>query len=224
MTTKRTERTRSAIIAAASEIFETRGFTATTLARIAEAAEVTKGALYYHFTSKQQIADEVRHLAEGTLTSMMDGARTAGREGSPVQALIDLTHDLILQLDRDPVLRAGFWLSEERFVTLGAAADSRDDLATQWSDLTADLLSRPAADAARGGCAEDEALQVARATALGTVLTALGLLFRRRLAAAGSVDLTSLWLLLLPGLVGPELAETYRPGGSGAGSVPRQGR
>lgn len=52
----RAEATRGKIIDAAVELFDKNGFAATGLGDIIEQAEITKGALYYHFNSKETLA------------------------------------------------------------------------------------------------------------------------------------------------------------------------
>jgi AcrR family transcriptional regulator len=49
------ERTRQRLLAEAQRLFRERGYAATSLEQIAEAAEVTKGAIYGHFTSKEDL-------------------------------------------------------------------------------------------------------------------------------------------------------------------------
>ncbi len=49
------ERTRQRLLAEAERLFRERGYAATSLEQIAEAAEVTKGAIYGHFTSKEDL-------------------------------------------------------------------------------------------------------------------------------------------------------------------------
>jgi AcrR family transcriptional regulator len=50
-----TERTRQRLLAEAQRLFRERGYAATSLEQIAEAAEVTKGAIYGHFASKEDL-------------------------------------------------------------------------------------------------------------------------------------------------------------------------
>ncbi|HXW88471.1 MAG TPA: TetR family transcriptional regulator [Streptosporangiaceae bacterium] len=50
-----TERTRQRILGAAQRLFRERGYAATSLEQIAEAADVTKGAIYGHFSSKEDL-------------------------------------------------------------------------------------------------------------------------------------------------------------------------
>ena len=49
------ERTRQRLLEEAQRLFRERGYAATSLEQIAEAAEVTKGAIYGHFTSKEDL-------------------------------------------------------------------------------------------------------------------------------------------------------------------------
>jgi AcrR family transcriptional regulator len=50
-----TQRTRERLLTAAQRLFRERGYAATSLEQIAEAAEVTKGAIYGHFASKEDL-------------------------------------------------------------------------------------------------------------------------------------------------------------------------
>ena len=66
---ERTDATRAALVSAARTLFEARGFAATGTPEIVTAANVTRGALYHHFTDKtelfhavaRQVAQEVAH-------------------------------------------------------------------------------------------------------------------------------------------------------------------
>ena len=49
------ERTRQRLLAEAQRLFREHGYAATSLGQIAEAAEVTKGAIYGHFASKEDL-------------------------------------------------------------------------------------------------------------------------------------------------------------------------
>ena len=48
-------RTRERVLAEAQRLFRERGYAATSLEQIAEAADVTKGAIYGHFSSKEDL-------------------------------------------------------------------------------------------------------------------------------------------------------------------------
>lgn len=59
------EQTKERIIAAATRLFARKGYYATSIADLAEAVEVTKGALYHHFENKEAIffavVEKIRH-------------------------------------------------------------------------------------------------------------------------------------------------------------------
>ena len=55
----KSQQTRRAILLAAAKLFSKEGYNATTMRRIAEAANLEAGSIYYHFGSKDQILDEV---------------------------------------------------------------------------------------------------------------------------------------------------------------------
>jgi len=52
---------REALMDAAFEVFSTRGYRATRLEEVAEAAGVTKGAIYYHFENKEDLLRRTIH-------------------------------------------------------------------------------------------------------------------------------------------------------------------
>ncbi|MDQ0764683.1 ScbR family autoregulator-binding transcription factor [Streptomyces canus] len=56
---ERAIRTRRAIVEAAGAVFDEHGYAASTIAMVLERAEVTKGALYFHFPSKESLAQAV---------------------------------------------------------------------------------------------------------------------------------------------------------------------
>ena len=73
-TKEEAERTREALLTAASKVFLARGVARATLAEVAQAAGVTRGAVYWHFRDKLDlflaIADRARAPYEGLLTDL----------------------------------------------------------------------------------------------------------------------------------------------------------
>jgi AcrR family transcriptional regulator len=61
------ETTRAAIVEAAVERFTAEGFTGTTIDAVAEAARVTKGAVYHHFRDKAELFEAVFVVMEERL-------------------------------------------------------------------------------------------------------------------------------------------------------------
>jgi AcrR family transcriptional regulator len=65
------ERTRQRLLAEAQRLFRERGYAATSLEQIAEAAEVTKGAIYGHFASKEDLMLSAMEAAQAPDYSTM---------------------------------------------------------------------------------------------------------------------------------------------------------
>ncbi|HEY0449423.1 ScbR family autoregulator-binding transcription factor [Actinophytocola sp.] len=82
----RAERTRNAILDAAAAVFDERGFSGASLSEILAKAGVTKGALYFHFSSKEELASAL--VSEQWSFEFPE----ASSYSSPLQALIDVSH------------------------------------------------------------------------------------------------------------------------------------
>lgn len=83
---ERTRATRSALVAAARELFVTRGYAATSTPQIATAAQVTRGALYHHYADKQ---DLFRAVADAEAAAV---AREIEDRTGPADGLLPTTH------------------------------------------------------------------------------------------------------------------------------------
>lgn len=59
---RKSDRTREQILHAAAKLFREQGFAATTLRQIAVRAKLKAGSIYYYFSSKNEILDEVLEL------------------------------------------------------------------------------------------------------------------------------------------------------------------
>ncbi|WP_417584146.1 TetR family transcriptional regulator [Nitrincola sp.] len=68
------ERTREIILDAAENTFLTQGVSRTTLAHIAEAAGVTRGAIYWHFEDKAALFDALLERVRTPLDEIVDAA------------------------------------------------------------------------------------------------------------------------------------------------------
>jgi AcrR family transcriptional regulator len=71
------EATRSALLRAARELFTERGYGGVGTEEIVRRAEVTRGALYHHFTDKRDLFRAVHEQIEGEVMEAI-GARMAG--------------------------------------------------------------------------------------------------------------------------------------------------
>jgi AcrR family transcriptional regulator len=75
---RRSEATRSALVAAARKLFTERGYARVSTAEIVEAAGVTRNALYYHFPTKESLFRAVYENVESGVASRIIAA--AGEE------------------------------------------------------------------------------------------------------------------------------------------------
>ena len=81
--------TRRRILAAALELFSTRGYAGTSMRDIAETMGMTKAALYYHFESKEQILEAVTEPIRVEMDRFLDEA-TGPAPPTPEQLLTRL--------------------------------------------------------------------------------------------------------------------------------------
>ena len=65
---------RQRIIAAAAELFATRGFEATSIRDIANAVDLTNAALYYHFASKEELFAVIHEIGTQTVSVQVRAA------------------------------------------------------------------------------------------------------------------------------------------------------
>uniref|UniRef100_A0AAU2V629 TetR/AcrR family transcriptional regulator n=1 Tax=Streptomyces sp. NBC_00003 TaxID=2903608 RepID=A0AAU2V629_9ACTN len=182
----RAQRTRTALVEAAAEMFDRHGFALASLSAISAHAGVSKGALHFHFANKDALARAVGAAAAQRLARITDRREDPGRGGA-LQLVIDATHDLARGLGEDAVLRVGFGVDRMPGPD-GAADDSRQQVKA-WVEQTL----RRAAD--EGTTARGLPPEVVAATLVATVL-GLGTLAAR----PGPAALTVLWDLLLPRL------------------------
>ena len=82
------EKTRSALLTVAHELFAERGYAATSTKDIVERAEVTRGALYYHFHNKESLFQAVFERFRQARTQAIL-ARVQEAEGDLWQRFVD---------------------------------------------------------------------------------------------------------------------------------------
>ena len=78
-TSEHAEETRRAILDAARQRFEVQGYSATSIANIVEAAGTTKGALFHHFPSKEDLFFEIWSDIQREMDAEAKAAANAGR-------------------------------------------------------------------------------------------------------------------------------------------------
>lgn len=123
-------RTRGTILTAAAKVFEEHGYQAATISEILSTAGVTKGALYFHFNSKEE-------LAFGVLDAQHIQFAIPGRP-CKLQELVDAAMLHAYRLQTDPMVRASVRLAMDQTAT----GLDRTGPFLRWSGITHDLLKQ----------------------------------------------------------------------------------
>ncbi|MBL1146524.1 MAG: TetR family transcriptional regulator [Pseudomonadota bacterium] len=98
------EHTKEEILNAATQVFVSKGVAAATLEEIATAANVTRGAIYWHFKNKTEIFDALHERLHRPLMEMiLEDVQKDHAE--PLLQLQELCVKLLLDLDADPQKR-----------------------------------------------------------------------------------------------------------------------
>ncbi|RSS73315.1 TetR/AcrR family transcriptional regulator [Streptomyces sp. WAC06614] len=225
----RAEVTRQAILDGAAVAFDRSGFGGTSLSDVVKHAGVTKGALYFHFPSKEalartlmaeqlRVADLVPTGPEtpspGITGPEASSRGTTGADttspnptGPGLQTVIDLTHHMAHGLRSDTRIRAGIRL----VIEFGSFTDPDPSPYEGWIDICIKCLT-PAQD--RGDL--HRSLDVhALSTYLVGAFTGIQVTSHVR---TGRTDLhdrvVDLWNLTLPAIVPADRLAQFDPAGS----------
>lgn len=102
------EDTRLRILDTATELFHERGYAGTSIRHIAERLGMTKGALYYHFASKEELLLAIVAPLFEALTTFVDAVRVAGTVGPglvrELVEILDANAPLVRSLSSDPAV------------------------------------------------------------------------------------------------------------------------
>ncbi|MCX5212261.1 ScbR family autoregulator-binding transcription factor [Kitasatospora sp. NBC_00240] len=209
---ERAGRTRQAVLMAAARTFADAGYESASLVDISRSAGVSKGALYFHFVSKQALAEGVRAAARRVIATAVLRARRS--DGPAVQALLDLAHELARLLREDIVVRAGVLLSQGTQSGRPAPGAAAADRCGPWHDWTVmvrrQLAVAEAAGELRPGVGPEESAELLTAVAAGLVLLSWADAGVLRPEAVATVLASA-----LPALVPAERRGDYRTDGSG---------
>jgi TetR/AcrR family acrAB operon transcriptional repressor len=99
--------TREQLLDAAERVFRERGVASSSLAEVAAAAGVTRGAVYWHFRDKADLYAAMCERATLPLETMLEDAG-ASVHADPLAALRDLAVTALTRLARDPRSQAVF--------------------------------------------------------------------------------------------------------------------
>lgn len=122
-------RTRRVILEAAASVFDEQGYDRATIAEVLERAGVTKGALYFHFASKEQLALAV--LEEQVVDIAIEPQKVK------LQEFVDAGQVLAFRLRSDPIQRGAARLAVEQ----GSNHLDRKQSMISWTRFVEGLLA-----------------------------------------------------------------------------------
>jgi AcrR family transcriptional regulator len=185
------------VILAAAKVFERRGYAAATIAQILDEAGVTKGSLYFHFDSKEALAQAV--IREQTDWRNMNTEDC----GSALERLVALSRSFASALVRDPLVRASIRLTIER-TGLG---QGELEAYQGWLDAVRELLVQAEEEGDLRESVDPEAAAYVLISAMtGLQLVSEALHHRQDLHAR--VD--DLWRMVLPALTSQKVLARLR--------------
>ncbi|MGW2342271.1 ScbR family autoregulator-binding transcription factor [Streptomyces sp. NPDC001661] len=188
----RAVRTKQAILRAAAEVVDEQGFGSAGIAKIAERAGTTTGAIYFHFRAKEGLMSAIMNAQPQAIVPQLNAAG--------LQRLVDITLVWCQQLRTDPMLRAGVRMAVEQ----GAFGFQDDTSFHEWQTIMEGCLAEAQA---RGELQEHvDPAEVAELV----VGACTGSQLHSQLTSARE-DLTGrvvrLWRYLLPSIATPGVAE-----------------
>ncbi len=141
------EATRAALLDEATALFAARGYAGTSLEDVASASQVTRGAVYHHFASKQALFEAVLDVQEARVTADVIAAASTADPWDAAMLALDayLTHCC------DPVYGRLVWLE-------GPAALGWHRWRECEKDYAYGLVERFIIDLVDGGYLRDTAL------------------------------------------------------------------
>lgn len=197
----RSEATRRRIIASAVELFNEIGYPSTGLGEIIDRAEMTKGALYYHFESKESLATAI--IEEGS-TNLLQAFRNITDSSAP--SLECIIHGLFVLTDMlrtDMVARSGTQLLR--------ALGEFNDTASRTYDNWLDEMSACVAEAMDDGDIRQNLDPRAVAETIVSAMIGAELLSSATLSGGDALErVRRIWSVLLPAIVTEESLPYFR--------------
>ncbi|MFC1410921.1 ScbR family autoregulator-binding transcription factor [Streptacidiphilus sp. N1-12] len=160
---ERAVRTREQILFAAAELFAQAGFQKTSIKDVADRAGVTKGAIFFHYPTKEILATAVVEAHYSRWPDLLARAQAQGL--SPLDVAFEVLDQAAVAFRDDLVVRAGARLQIERSLIDAPLPRPYEG----WTDVLATLL-RDARDSGelRPGTDPDAAARCLVASFFGT--------------------------------------------------------
>lgn len=134
---ERAERSRAEILDAAAVEFDAHGYAGARLDRIIERTQLTKGAVYFHFRSKHDLAEALVAENHGAWPAIAEEVEAAGLTG--VAAAREVTRRVAAVLATDTRVRAAMKLTQTVL-----RPEQEDDPYLRWEGMIGRYLERGA--------------------------------------------------------------------------------
>lgn len=192
---ERAVETRARILAGAAESFAEHGYAGSTISDIIKRSGVTKGALYFHFETKDEVADAIVSAQAEWLGEVEESL-----SGQGVQGLINLGYVICDALATNILVRAAARLAVER-ETFGSG---RPNTFLAWESVALRYFRDVPKSDLNGEINEARGARIVMGAVLGLHMT------REATDAPGFLhdELQALWELVLPSMVTPECRAT----------------
>ncbi|MFB7501939.1 ScbR family autoregulator-binding transcription factor [Streptomyces broussonetiae] len=109
---ERAIQTRAQVLTAAAELLSAKGYRNTSMQDVADRVGMTKGAVYFHFRSKEALAVAVVQHHYGQWPNVAENIRASGL--GPLDTVEELLNRAATAFQKDPVMQAGARLQLER--------------------------------------------------------------------------------------------------------------
>ncbi|MBD0711172.1 MULTISPECIES: ScbR family autoregulator-binding transcription factor [unclassified Streptomyces] len=198
----RAAKTRRQLIRSTAELFDRSGFAGTSVGQICALAQVSQGALHFHFGNKHALGQAVEATAAEILTCVI--GPVPARHPAPLQLLVDTSHVLARRVSQDPLLRAGFGLARDPAWPGGTSPWQL------WREWVRGLLRL----ARRQGCLTAGVDLDGAVTTITAVTAGLEGLQRAPDRAGATQSVTPFWRLVLPQLAAEGVRGRIDPAGA----------
>lgn len=195
--------TRQNIIESSSAVFIHKGFAGSTISDIADEANITKGAMYFHFKSKELIARAIIEIQTEVNNELH--ARLAAKNLTSFETMIEMSHEMSRLIQNNIVYAAATRLAVE----VGVFGDPIAKTYDAWNDPVAHLVRAAIDDGYISTSVPAEILAEFLVTTFTGVQTV-------SLVQSNYADLREriddMWRIVLPGILAPgneDLAQKY---------------
>ena len=198
----RAEITRDAVLAGAAEVFLRLGYANASLNEIMAHSNVTKGALYFHFGSKEELARTVVDLGDRRLRAAMQNY--FDQRVPALESCIGISYVVADLAVSDPMVGAMLKLNQQIGDFYGT---SGQNLLADWTQRHADLVGRAQDEGDLRGDIDPEAVSLMlQEMILGAHLVASGLDRLDKMA----YQVERIWFYLLPAIVPEDKAGYFQ--------------